>query len=124
MRAAPTAFPVRYSTLGMHCDETYYENCVNETAVDGCLGFSQHRAVPVQQDRSKQTDNPNLTGTVEGLQAYLAVASNGCWAIADGLGISLDDLYAWNPALDGSCSGLRPDYTPTTSTSASDSPLV
>jgi hypothetical protein len=54
---------------------------------------------------------PTQPGIVEGCQAYyLAVAGDGCWAIADSNGIPLDDLYAWNPALNGDCSGLWPDY--------------
>ncbi|KAK4241775.1 hypothetical protein C8A03DRAFT_30080 [Achaetomium macrosporum] len=35
---------------------------------------------------------------------------DGCWNIAKAEGISLDNLYAWNPALHGDCSGLWPTY--------------
>ena len=54
---------------------------------------------------------PTQPGIVDGCRAYyLAVAGDGCWDIANNHGISLEDLYAWNPALNGDCSGLWPDY--------------
>lgn len=42
---------------------------------------------------------------------YLVVRNDGCWAIANSNSISLDDFYAWNPALNvgGECSKLQPD---------------
>lgn len=54
---------------------------------------------------------PTQPGIVDGCRAYyLAVADDGCWAIADSHGISLDDFYIWNPALGGDCSGLWAGY--------------
>lgn len=42
---------------------------------------------------------PTQPGIVAGCQKYYtAVIGDGCWAIANDNGISLDDFYAWNPA--------------------------
>jgi LysM repeat protein len=41
---------------------------------------------------------------------YLVQSGDGCYDIAAAEGIALSDLYAWNPALNGDCSGLWPDY--------------
>ena len=41
---------------------------------------------------------------------YYVQSGDGCWTIANNSGITLDQLYAWNPALNGDCSGLFPDY--------------
>jgi hypothetical protein len=40
---------------------------------------------------------------------HLVEGGQGCWDIADSNGISLDDFYAWNPALGTGCGGLWPD---------------
>jgi LysM repeat protein len=41
---------------------------------------------------------------------YLVVAGDGCWAIANQNDITLDDFYAWNPAIGKDCAKLQPDY--------------
>lgn len=33
-------------------------------------------------------------------------SGDGCWAISNDVGISLDDFYAWNPAVNTDCSLL------------------
>lgn len=54
---------------------------------------------------------PTQPGIVAGCQKYYtAVIGDGCWAIANDNGISLDDFYAWNPAVGTDCGGLWPDY--------------
>jgi hypothetical protein len=53
------------------------------------------------------TPTPTQDGMVSGCNSfYNVVTGDGCWAIANSHGISLDDLYAWNPALNRDCSGL------------------
>jgi hypothetical protein len=42
---------------------------------------------------------------------YLVQKDDRCADIASAEGISLSDLYSWNPALNGDCSGLWPDYS-------------
>jgi LysM repeat protein len=55
------------------------------------------------------TPTPTQDGIVAGCTAfYYVVSGDGCWAIANDYGISLDDLYLWNPALNGDCTGLWP----------------
>ncbi|KND88571.1 hypothetical protein TOPH_06752 [Tolypocladium ophioglossoides CBS 100239] len=41
---------------------------------------------------------------------YLVKSGDGCYDIASANNIALSDLYSWNPALKGDCSGLYPDY--------------
>lgn len=41
---------------------------------------------------------------------YLVVAGDGCWVIADANSITLDDFYAWNPAVGTDCTNLQPTY--------------
>ncbi|KZL86126.1 hypothetical protein CI238_09105 [Colletotrichum incanum] len=68
---------------------------------------------------------PTQPGIVTGCRAYyVAVGGDGCWAIANDHGISLDDLYAWNPALNGDCSGLWPDYAYCVQGPASSGPVA
>lgn len=79
--------------------------------------------------------NPGLNGDCSGLwpgYAYCAAAPSGptqdgmvvgctkyamqkddvfCYDMAAAAGITLDDLYRWNPALNGDCSGLWPGYS-------------
>jgi LysM repeat protein len=48
---------------------------------------------------------------VEDCTSFSYVQSgDGCYDIAANNGIALDELYTWNPALNGDCSGLWPDY--------------
>jgi hypothetical protein len=53
------------------------------------------------------TPTPTQTGMVSGCtDFYMVKDGDGCWAIADGAGISLDEFYAWNLAIGNDCSGL------------------
>lgn len=57
------------------------------------------------------TPSPVQTGMVSNCNKfYQVVSGDGCWAIANDNGIALDQLYAWNPALNGDCTGLQPPY--------------
>ncbi|KAF2460035.1 hypothetical protein BDY21DRAFT_419731 [Lineolata rhizophorae] len=80
---------------------------------------------------------PTQDGIVENCNKYV-MQEDGvyCADMAADAGISLDQLYEWNPALGGDCSGLWPDYaycvgvsddddggsTPTTTATQSPSP--
>ncbi|KAK8109309.1 carbohydrate-binding module family 50 protein [Apiospora sp. TS-2023a] len=56
------------------------------------------------------TPTPTQSGMVRGCGKFYRVqAGDGCWAIANEYGITTDDLYRWNPGLDG-CNSLWPDY--------------
>jgi hypothetical protein len=41
---------------------------------------------------------------------HKVIQNEGCYDLAAANNISLNDFYAWNPALNGDCSGLFPDY--------------
>lgn len=57
------------------------------------------------------TPTPTQSGMVSDCDSFYYVESgDGCWAIANEYGISLDDFYAWNPAVGDDCSGLWADY--------------
>jgi LysM repeat protein len=57
------------------------------------------------------TPTPTQAGMVNNCDAFYDVQSgDGCWAIANEYSISLDNFYAWNPAVGNDCSGLWPDY--------------
>ncbi|KAI1373924.1 hypothetical protein F4677DRAFT_183928 [Hypoxylon crocopeplum] len=56
------------------------------------------------------TPTPVQAGMVSGCRRfYMAQPDDGCWAIANSAGISLDDFYAWNLALGTDCTDLWPD---------------
>ncbi|EAW24579.1 uncharacterized protein NFIA_041570 [Aspergillus fischeri NRRL 181] len=64
---------------------------------------------------------PTQTGVVANCQQwYVARTGDTCYDIAATYGITLDQFYAWNPAVGSDCSGLRASYaycvmTPATS---------
>ncbi|KAF6785552.1 LysM domain-containing protein [Colletotrichum sojae] len=54
------------------------------------------------------TPSPTQEGMVAGCaEFYLVQSGDGCWAISDAQGISLDEFYMWNPAVKTDCSGLQ-----------------
>lgn len=57
------------------------------------------------------TPTPTQSGMVSDCTSfYKVVSGDGCWATANDHGISLDELYEWNPSLGSDCSALWPDY--------------
>lgn len=57
------------------------------------------------------TPTPTQTGMVSNCDDfYLVVSGDSCYDIATGNGITLDEFYAWNPAIGTSCSGLDFGY--------------
>ncbi|WYZ36407.1 hypothetical protein EsH8_XIV_000007 [Colletotrichum jinshuiense] len=65
---------------------------------------------PVTLPGSTQPGIVTVCRTYYVVVVVVVVGGSGCWAIPNDHGISLDDLYSWNPALNGDCSGLWPDY--------------
>ncbi|CZR65826.1 uncharacterized protein PAC_15726 [Phialocephala subalpina] len=56
------------------------------------------------------TPTPTQTGMVSSCTVfYEAKSSDGCYDIATAYGITLDQFYAWNPAV-GACANLWPGY--------------
>ncbi|KAL4779063.1 hypothetical protein BJX76DRAFT_106069 [Aspergillus varians] len=61
--------------------------------------------------RAVETPTPTQAGIVSSCKSFYYVQSgDGCYDIAADNGVTLDNLYSWNPALNGDCSGLWPDY--------------
>ncbi|KKK16694.1 hypothetical protein P175DRAFT_0461335 [Aspergillus ochraceoroseus IBT 24754] len=57
------------------------------------------------------TPIPTQSGMVSGCTSFHSVQSgDDCYDITADNGIALGKLYIWNPALNGDCSGLWPDY--------------
>ncbi|KAF2223855.1 hypothetical protein BDZ85DRAFT_236355 [Elsinoe ampelina] len=57
------------------------------------------------------TPTPTQSGMVSGCDKFHKVVSgDGCWAIANDNQISLDDFYAWNPAVGSDCAALLLDF--------------
>jgi hypothetical protein len=83
-----------------------------------CVGV--YEALPTQTSSAppsstssvtEVTPTPTQDGMVGGCgEFYLVQEGDGCWAIADASGISLDDFYKWNPAIGTDCAGLRYDF--------------
>ncbi|WYZ35351.1 hypothetical protein EsH8_I_001627 [Colletotrichum jinshuiense] len=59
---------------------------------------------------SPSTPTPMQEGMISGCDTFYKVQSgDGCWAIADANGITLDKFYLWNPAVKTDCTGLQAD---------------
>lgn len=59
---------------------------------------------------SPSTPTPIQEGMISGCGTFYKVQSgDGCWAIADANGITLDKFYLWNPAVKTDCTGLQAD---------------
>ncbi|KAL6231890.1 hypothetical protein BDW75DRAFT_233225 [Aspergillus navahoensis] len=57
------------------------------------------------------TPTPIQSGMVSGCKSFYYIQSgDSCYDITAENGIALNTLYVWNPALNGDCSGLWPDY--------------
>lgn len=60
---------------------------------------------------SVTTPTPTQAGMASSCTAfYEAVANDGCYDIAQTHGITLDQFYAWNPAVGDDCGQLWPNY--------------
>jgi LysM repeat protein len=65
---------------------------------------------PTKAGNGIATPTPFQAGmTTNCKKFYKVVKDDGCWAISNTYGISLDDFYKWNPAVGGSCATLYPD---------------
>ncbi|KAK0383858.1 hypothetical protein NLU13_7950 [Sarocladium strictum] len=93
-----------------------------------CVGKTSSTPTSVAPP-SDGTLTPTQDGMVSSCNTFYKVKSgDGCYSIAENYNIALSDLYSWNPALKGDCSGLFPDYylcvgrsgTPTTTKTHAD----
>ncbi|ATY65640.1 Peptidoglycan-binding Lysin subgroup [Cordyceps militaris] len=97
-------------------DENNPQNCVLTKGFRYCAQVTV--ASPTSTPATTTTTSPSVTtptptqdGMVKNCNKFYKVKSgDGCYNIADSNGVALSDLYSWNPALKGDCSGLFPDY--------------
>ncbi|KAK3941414.1 hypothetical protein QBC46DRAFT_458301 [Diplogelasinospora grovesii] len=72
---------------------------------------TQSPATTTSSGNGISTPTPTQTGMVSNCNKFYDVVSgDGCYNIATANGISLDDFYAWNPAVGTNCTSLWPDY--------------
>lgn len=72
---------------------------------------SRTATTTTSSDNGISTPTPTQSGMVRTCKDfYLVVPGDGCYDLAASAGITLDDFYAWNPAVGSDCGGLWPDY--------------
>ncbi|KAF2717774.1 carbohydrate-binding module family 50 protein [Polychaeton citri CBS 116435] len=89
---------------------------INATAASNGTATSSYTSYVITQPTSypvtypsptNWTPQPTQSGMVSGCTRFwLVQVNNTCYDIAQGFQITLDQLYGWNPALKGDCSGL------------------
>lgn len=82
---------------------------VNTYACVGVIGgvTSSTTTRPTSTGNGISTPTPTQSGMVGNCDRFhLVKTDQGCQEIADSYGIPLSRLYAWNPALNGDCTGL------------------
>ncbi|RLL95803.1 hypothetical protein CFD26_102046 [Aspergillus turcosus] len=89
-------------SIGHNCEALYPDYYV-------CIGI-QEEETPAPTPTNPP--GPVLSGTSPICNKYhKVVPGDNCWAIANSYGISLDQFYSWNPAVQPtSCQSLLPDY--------------
>ncbi|OTB16721.1 carbohydrate-binding module family 50 protein [Daldinia sp. EC12] len=86
--------------------------CIGTNSTDGPTGTM----IPTSSSSSSPTQSsssaaPTQTGIAAGCTKYhIAVKGDGCWAVANQYGITLDQFYAWNPAVGSDCQNLWLGY--------------
>ncbi|KAL2807585.1 hypothetical protein BJX63DRAFT_436907 [Aspergillus granulosus] len=77
----------------------------------GLVGSTTTTTTTTTASGGVSTPTPTQAGMVSGCTSFYYVQSgDGCYDIAANNGIALDNMYVWNPALNGDCSGLWPEY--------------
>ncbi|EED15222.1 muramidase, putative [Talaromyces stipitatus ATCC 10500] len=76
-----------------------------------CVGIITITTTTISTTSAGQTPTPAQTGMVSGCtDFYLVNTNDGCYDIAAAEESPWPELYAWNPALNGDCSGLWLNY--------------
>nr|OQO19694.1 hypothetical protein B0A51_12067 [Rachicladosporium sp. CCFEE 5018] len=110
--ASAYTFPVINETASANTSSTSYSS----------VAVTPMSAYPTQSGKPLATLTPHQDGMVSG-------SGDGCYDIASRWSIALSDLYAWNAAFKGDCSGLIPDEyictgrNTTSSSSSSSAPV-
>jgi hypothetical protein len=86
-----------------------YSYCVSGIPISS--SSSTTTSVATTTSSAVATPTPTQSGMASRCTVfYEAQPNDGCYDIAQEYGITLDDFYAWNPAVGNDCSGLWPDY--------------
>jgi len=91
------------------CSGLYPKNYV-------CVGIgrgatSTKQPAKTQSTETGATPSPTQDGmTGKCNKFYMVKKDDSCYNIAEDNGVALKQLYSWNPALEGDCSGLYPNY--------------
>ncbi|KAF2824331.1 hypothetical protein CC86DRAFT_420818 [Ophiobolus disseminans] len=101
----PSYIPKWNPWVGSDCDAGLYAGLARGDSRLVCRGVGGK-----QRLRMSSTGNTTDTGLVCGCtKFYRVVSQDGCWAIANANGITLEDFYAWNPATANECKNLQAD---------------
>ncbi|KAG4219898.1 hypothetical protein PC116_g31623 [Phytophthora cactorum] len=95
--------------VGSDCDKGIYADLAAADTRPVCIGTNStdsptQTMIPTSSPspsptRSSSSAAPTQTGIAAGCTKYhIAVKGDGCWAVANQYGITLDQFYAWNPA--------------------------
>ncbi|KAF7131457.1 hypothetical protein CNMCM5793_004682 [Aspergillus hiratsukae] len=92
-----------------YCGSYYNQSHVYYGMSDSNTTTSISTAAPTSSSAtSTGPPGPTQTGVVANCQQwYVARAGDTCYDIAATYGITLDEFYAWNPAVGSDCSGLQ-----------------
>ncbi|KAF3055159.1 LysM domain-containing protein [Daldinia childiae] len=73
--------------------------------------FPTETAPSTTTGTSMAPPSPTQPGAITTCKVWhTVIAGDGCWAIANGAGISVDDFYKWNPGVGSDCSALWLGY--------------
>ncbi|PYH97518.1 hypothetical protein BO71DRAFT_396087 [Aspergillus ellipticus CBS 707.79] len=100
--------------IGKDCDAGIW----SALSSDGYEQLCVHKAQPPTTTTSTTTSSggtrppaptqPRAIATCK--KRHTVVQGDGCWAIANKYGITLDQFYSWNPGVGTSCSSLWLGY--------------
>lgn len=100
--------------VGSNCDDGLFKDLALNQQRPVCIGASSGGASPTTTPTTTSSTGTTPTGvtppapTQSGIapnctKYYKAVAGDGCWAIANDNGITLEQFYAWNPVGESPC---------------------
>ncbi|KAK6950779.1 hypothetical protein Daesc_007304 [Daldinia eschscholtzii] len=110
--------------VGSDCDKGIYADLAAADTRPVCIGTNStdsptETITPTSSSSRPPTQSsssvaPTQTGIAAGCTKYhIAVKGDGCWAVANQYGITLDQFYAWNPAAVAASTGISTTATRT-----------
>ncbi|KAI1171965.1 hypothetical protein F4777DRAFT_590888 [Nemania sp. FL0916] len=108
--AASSCYATTYATADPWTFPPVNTTAVNTTTSFSSLPVETIQPFPTTTVEANPTPTPYQDGMVAGCEKfYYVVANDGCQDIANRWGITLSNLYDWNPGLNGDCTGLQLD---------------